>query len=257
MNPKIIVYDFDRGLKSIGSDEQIEQHFGYKPRRFIKTKSAFEFFASIHKPGVIKTTDALGDVEEEYWRTKPGIDIEVLDSITAFSANKKKELKGTSSKVTLPQYGELGEAVEDLVLLLTRTDKHAIIISHVAPEKDDDLGIIRYVPGLTGKMKEQVGRYFDIIAYTHVKSDPKNPGKKEYLWQVLADERRDAKSRIDKISEYAAQNNGCIPQDFELLFNLAEGYPALKILILGNSGTGKTYSLKSLSKIQIPITKAA
>src|SRR5690606_12624503 len=101
-----------------------------------------------------------GDVEEEYFRTKPGIDIEVLDSVTAFSANKKKELKGTASKVTLPQYGELGESVEDLIFLLTRTDKHSIIIGHLKSEKDDDLGIIKYVPGLTGRMANEAGRYF-------------------------------------------------------------------------------------------------
>jgi hypothetical protein len=61
-NPNIVIYDFDRGLKSIGSDEQIESHFGYRPRRFIKTKSAFELFDSIHKPGVVKTTGVQSQV---------------------------------------------------------------------------------------------------------------------------------------------------------------------------------------------------
>lgn len=34
---KVLIYDFDRGLKSLADDDRIEKVFGYKPRRFIRT----------------------------------------------------------------------------------------------------------------------------------------------------------------------------------------------------------------------------
>lgn len=245
-----LIYDFDRGTKSLATDERIEQAFGYKPRRFIKTNSAFDLFYKLHKKGVKKSTDELGDVEEEYWIAKPGIDFEILDSITAFSALKKKEIKGINVKLTLPQYGELGESVEDFIYLLTRTSNNVIVLGHTKSEKDDELGVIRYIPALTGRMANEAGRHFDVIAYTHVKTDGKTKTR-EYLWQILADDRYKAKCRIEPISDYAAKNGGFMPQDFELLFKLANdaGYTDLKILILGDSGTGKTYSLRTLRNV--------
>ena len=142
-------------------------------------------------------------------------------------------------------WGEIGETLEELIMKLTRTDTDTIIFGHTKSEKDDDAGFIKKLPAVSGRMQNEMGRSFDLILFTDVTSDKEN-GARSYRWQVLADERASAKSRIEEISQYAEKNGGYIPQDFGLLFQLAANYPAIKILVLGDSGTGKTYSLRTL-----------
>lgn len=249
--PKTLVYDVDRGLKSLAPDDRITQEFGFKPRRFISATSMFKFFDSIHKLKGFKEEDVLGTYEEEFYAVDEslGLEIEVLDSISAFQAASKKEIKGDAERVSLPMWGLIGEATEDLAMKLCRTNTDVIILGHTKSEADNDLGIIRYVPALSGRMKDEIGRHFDCVFYTVVETD--NSGARSFKWQVLADERRDAKCRIEAVSKFAAKEDaGKMPQDFKKLFELAGSEnQALKILILGNSGTGKTYSLRTLKGV--------
>lgn len=245
--PKILIYDFDRGLKSIGSDERIASVFGYSPRRFIRCSSADDLFQKTHKAQVLTVQDDLGDVEEEYYVATKDIDFEVLDSITAWAALKKKEVKGAAQRISLPQWGEIGESTEDLILKLTRTNTNVIVIGHTKAEKDEDLGIIRYIPAISGRMSNEIARHFDLVMYSIVTQDDK--GFRSYQWQIAKDERRSAKCRIEEVSKYAEKNGGCLPQDYELLFSLMKDHKAVKILVLGDSGSGKTYSLKTLKNV--------
>lgn len=252
--PKTLIYDIDRGMKSLASDERIEEVFGYKPRRFIRTGTMDALFTKLHEPAVIETEDALGTVEEEVFKVREGIEFEVLDSLTAFQAQTKKEVKGGADRITLPQWGEIGETLEALVLKLCRTNTNVIILGHVKSESDNDLGVVRFIPALSGRMQHEIGRYFDIVFFTRIELDSQT-GQRQYLWQVLADERRSAKCRIEEVSKWAEEKHegipyGCMPQDFTLLFALAKDYPAIKILILGESGTGKTRSLRTLTGIK-------
>jgi hypothetical protein len=251
--PKVVIYDFDKSLKSLMSDEEIEKEFGYKPRRFVETKSAFDLFNSIHKTKEIVIQDALlGDSVEKILATKPGIDIEVLDSITAFQRMEKKKLKGNNTKLTLPQWGEIGDTVEDFITLLVNTNTSSVVIGHLKSEKDDELGQIAYKSSLSGRMAIELPQHFDCVFYTAIQTD-RETKKRSYVWQVIGDERRAAKCRIDAITKYAQKEGGYIPQDFSLLFNLAQnaGFYNLKILILGDSGTGKTYSLRTLRNVDL------
>ena len=243
--PRTIIYDIDRGLSSLATDDQIEKVFGYKPRRFIKIQSFINLFQKLHTPGVIQVEDDLGPIEQEVFKGTKDIQIEVVDSISAYQHQVKKEVKGEADRISLPMWGEIGETLEELVYLLTRTDTHVIILGHVKAESDNDLGIIRFVPALSGRMQNEIGRYFDMVLYTNVETD-KTTGHREYKWQVLADDRRSAKCRIEAISKWAEDDRGRVPQDFEQLFKRAAGHKALKILILGETGTGKTRSLRTL-----------
>ncbi len=247
---KVLFYDFDRGLSTLGSPETIEKEFGYRPRTFIETKRAMELFDRTHKLKKEEIKDSLGTIDIEYYDTHPSIGFEVLDSISAYSIMKKKEVRGTAKKVTLPQYGEIKEDLEDLILALTRTNTSSILIGHTKTEKDEDLGILRSIPSVTGSMANEMGRLFDLVLYTEVQKDAKT-GKRSYLWQVEADEKKAAKCRIQSIAEYASKNDGYIEQDYEKLFKMAydEGIMFLKILVLGETGTGKTYALKTLKDL--------
>ncbi len=248
--PKVVIYDFDRGLRSLGTDDRIEQVFGFKPRRFIKSESLWEFFDKTHKLEILQTEDELGICEQEYYITTKDFDFEVLDSLTAYSVQKKSELKADAPRLSLPKYGELGEDIEDLVIKLTRSNSNFICIGHTKPTEDSDLGIVTYQPLLSGRMKDEISRHFDIVAYTLVETD-REKGTRSYYWQIVADERRSAKCRISEVSNYAMKNGGKIPQDFALLWNLLTDKRGIKMLILGESGTGKTYSLRSLKDVSL------
>jgi hypothetical protein len=255
--PKVLFYDIDRGFKALYPDARIEEIFGFKPRRFIHSKTLRETFDKLHTLGVIKSHDILGDCEEEIYIAQQGIQIEVLDSVSEFQRQKKNEVKDASGKVTLPGWGEIGEAVEDVITKMARTDNDVIIIGHTKTEEDSDKGILRHIPALSGRMADQIARHFDLVMYTRVQTH-KESGSRRYMWQILADESRAAKCRIEPIALAAekADAKGMIPQDFTLLFNLAKDYPAIKILILGEAGTGKTYSLRTLATVTGRVPRA-
>ena len=250
--PKVLIYDFDRGLNSLAPDNKVEKVFGYKPRRFVKSDSLINTFDKLHELYIKVEQDVLGDVEEEWYRLREGVDIdfEVVDSITAFQAQKKRDVKGTSARLTLPDWGVIGDDIESLVIKLTRTESNVIVIGHTKAMEDSDLGVTRYIPALSGRMREEMQRHFDIVAYTIVTADQES-GKRDYYWQVLADERRSAKCRLKEVSEWAAKTKGLIPQDYDLLWKKIKdgGYENVKMFVLGDSGTGKTYSLRTLSNL--------
>lgn len=252
--PKVLIYDFDRGLNSVAPDDRIEEVFGFRPRRFIKAKSIRDTFDKLHEMYIKETKDALGTVEEEWYRIREGVDIdfEILDSITAYQTQEKKDVKGNAEKLFLNDYGVIGEHIEDLVIKLTRTEANVIVIGHTKAQEDSDLGVIKYIPSMTGRMKEELMRHFDIVAYTIMETN-RESGQRKYMWQLLADERRSAKSRLDTVSEWALKNKGLVPQDFDLLWKcIKEGsYSNVKMLILGDSGTGKTYSIRTLQDVKL------
>lgn len=252
--PKVLIYDFDRGLNSVAPDDRIEEVFGYRPRRFVKSESLQNTFDKLHELYIKEAEDALGLVEEEWYRLREGVDIdfEVLDTITAYQGQKKRDIKKESKRdrISLPEWGIIGDDMEELVMKLTRTESNVIMFGHQKPQEDSDLGIISYVPALSGRMKEEIGRHFDIIAFTVVVTDKKS-GQRKYYWQIIADERRSAKCRLAEVSDFAVKNKGLIPQDFGLLWKYINkgGYENVKILILGDSGTGKTYSIRTLKDV--------
>lgn len=251
---KALIYDFDRGLASLGGDERIEEVFGFKPRRFIKSQSLHDTFDKLHEMYIKQTEDALGVCEEEWYRLRDGIaiDFEVLDSITAYQGQKKKDVKGDSDKLYLGDYGLIGDDMENLVMKYTRTENNVIMIGHIKEVEDSDMGMIRYIPALSGRMKNEIMRSFDVVAYTIVTKNQQT-GKTTFQWQLIADERRSAKCRYEDVTKWAAKTGGLIDQDFSLLFAkiFDAGYKNAKILILGDSGTGKTYSIRTLKNVNI------
>lgn len=252
--PKVLIIDTDRSLSSLASDERIEQVFGYKPRRFLNSKSVENFRDNMFERFVETTEDELGPIENEYWRLRTGRDVNyiVWDSLTSFQGIKRDELKSESSsgKLRIQDYGDLADSLEGLVTVFERSDIPFVAICHTK-QTDDGSGISKYVPSLQGRMKEELFRHFDIVAYSLVQSD--DAGNRSFVWQILADEYRDAKCRFEEVTKWAASKHGYIPQDFGLLTAKIKdaGYTKFNMLIIGPSGTGKTYSLRTLKNANI------
>ena len=248
--PKVLIVDTDRGLSSLAPDDRIEDVFGYKPRRFIRSKSIQIFRDKMFENYVQVDEDALGPVENEYWKLKSGkeLDYIVWDSLTSWQAMKREELKAESNtgKMTQNSWGDLADDLEELVTTFERSDVPFIATCHTK-QVDDGSGTSTYGPSIQGRMKHELTRHFDIVAYSLASANEK--GTREYKWQILADEYRAAGCRFDEISKWAAKNNGCIPPDFGLLTTKLQeaGYTKFNMLIIGPPKTGKTYSLRTLN----------
>lgn len=248
--PKVLIHDIDRGLVSLGSDDTITQIFGYRPRRYVRGKALIETFDKLHQLIIEEYSDDLGLVEQEYYDLKEGVelDYEVLDSISAYQAQDKMDIQG-EGKMQRDDWGQLGDDMEKLVLRLTRTKTNVIIMGHVKIEEGTK-GTVRLTPGLSGRMKQELGRHFDVVAYNQLITSEET-GEVNYMWQIMGDESAAAKCRIEALTKIAVK--GMIPQDFKLVHDTLTkaGHKNWKMLILGDIGTGKTYSLRTLAEIEI------
>jgi hypothetical protein len=88
--------------------------------------------------------------------------------------------------------------------------------------------------------KVDVGKWFDFVFYTKV-SKAKD-GTRQYLWVTSRDEHYcHAKDRTQELPSE-------IQQDYSIVFDAVnkKGWDTAKILVIGEPGSGKTLSLKTL-----------
>jgi len=253
---KVLIFDTDKGLSCLGTDNRIEEVFGYKPRRFIKPESMSKTFDKLFDLYIIEKEDSLGTIEEEVRRLKDKheLDVWILDSFSAYSSMIKHHIRleeGRNDKMNMDKWSGLGDNTEESLLKLMTTDTFGIVTCHIKPVEDKETGVIRYSAGIQGRMKDEIMRHFDIVAYTYVEPDPET-GVRSYKWVMEANHRfYSAKCRIPTVSAYLKKNNGMMDQDFDKLLSLIQdaGYHNTKILILGDPGTGKTFALRTLKEV--------
>lgn len=251
---RILFWDIDRSSMSIGPDDRIEQAFGFKPRRFVDPKVLSTTFEKFHRLTPIVRKDDLGEFQDEVYRTHPSIDVEVYDSISEMVVKDRLQIRKekNGAKISLPDRSDVTDRAEDLIMKQCATDTSFIAMAHIKSEKDEELGMIKYLPVLPGRLAQEVGRRFDCIFYARVIT--KGKAQNEFVWQGIMDERYNAKCRVPSVVELMQSNGGTMPQDYGLLFNKAResGFVHLKILILGDSGAGKTHSLRTLTGVTFP-----
>jgi type II secretory pathway predicted ATPase ExeA len=96
------------------------------------------------------------------------------------------------------------------------------------------------MPYIEGSTKVDLGKWFDFVLYTKVRKSKK--GEREYLWVTARDEHYcHAKDRSQMLDPE-------MPQDYQLILNAIKkiGWKTAKILIIGEPGSGKTLSCKTL-----------
>jgi len=243
---KTLYIDTENGYKTLGNEQDIERMFGYPVLHPMTWQETKRILGQIWIKEINKVTKKIGDIhidETSYsYVSKNGtsVDTLVFDTATESIKQFQRELKG-DGRLTLPMWGELKSDIDMFLNFVNRIPVNVILNVHSKPIRDDDLGIIKYIPNIEGSSKEDMAKWFDFVFYTKVDIDEN--GHHHYQWVTKRDDRYDhAKDRSGLLQ--------CIiPQDYKLVIEAAKerGWDNIKVLVIGQPGSGKTYSLKSLN----------
>ena len=112
---------------------------------------------------------------------------------------------------------------------------------HGKLKEDNELSVLKVMPNIEGSTKEDLGKWFDFVLYTQVNKDTK--GNRKYQWVTARDEKYcHAKDRSQELP-------AVMDQDYSVIFNIIDrkGWDGAKILVIGDPGSGKTMSLKTIN----------
>jgi hypothetical protein len=168
----------------------------------------------------------------------------VIDTISHLFRTDMRilESKNKSERLEIQDWGKLERTYNKLISDLIKLPVWVIVNSHISYDKND-LGQMLFYPQLKGSTKDFIGEYFDCIFFTKIRS---TNNQVQYLWQTKPDSQRYAKDRLDILEQY-------IPQDFGFVINLYKrnGIEHPKILLIGESGTGKTKAISTLGNLSL------
>jgi len=243
-----LIFDVDHSLASIGGEQGAEQISSIQPikitegitqikdilsRLFLKETKQYShplipqsITHSFYKPN---------DVAENFHLS--GL---LIDTISHLFRQDMRQLesKNKSERLEINDWGKLERMYNALVSYIIKLPVWVIVNSHISYDKND-LGQFLFYPQLKGATKDFIGEYFDCILFTRVKN---SNNRIHYLWQTKPDAQRFAKDRLDVLEEFIPQNFGFVINKYR-----QEGIEFPKILVIGESGTGKTRAIRSLS----------
>jgi hypothetical protein len=241
----ILMFDFENGHKSLGSKEGIEDMFNLpvlSPTSWSSFKNTISQLYSLQRVSCDKVVGSITIKElENKYVSKQDIDVLIFDTGTELAKKFQRELQGKAKRLSLPQWGEMKLGLDKLLEMINRFPANVIFNLHTKLIKDEELGILKYIPNIEGSTKEDIGKWFDFVFYTSIVKKDKS---RQYVWITARDDRfeqaKDRSGLLDRI----------IPQDYSLIYNACEkrGFENAKVLIIGPPGSGKTRSLQTLLK---------
>ena len=246
---KTLLIDLENGYKSIGSKETIKDKFGLPLLNFNDFTSFRNFIGQLWSRKKIEKEVKVGEVsvvQSSYEIiAKEGVDVDcmVIDTASEMSKKYARELKGKAEQLQLKQWGKLKDTLDNFFSLTNAIPANLIVNCHCKMQEDNENGVMRVMPYIEGSTKVDDGKWFDFVLYTKVRKA--KDGSREYVWVTARDEHYcHAK---DRTQELPAE----IPQDYSIIFNAVKkkGWDTAKVLVIGEPGSGKTLSLRTLTKI--------
>ncbi len=244
-----LIFDVDHSLASIGGDLAAAKVSAIKPIKVTNGSSQVtDVLSRLFEKKVAKYEHPLLSVgmnvsffDKSELAKSNELEGIVIDTITHLFRTDMRilESKNKSERLEILDWGKLERMYNNLIASLIQMPVWVIVNSHITYDKND-LGQFRFFPQVKGSTKDFIGEYFDCILYTRVSNAN---GRIQYLWQTKPDNQRFAKDRLDVLEQF-------IPQDFSLIIHKYKqmGIDHPKILVIGESGTGKTRSILSLNK---------
>lgn len=255
---KVLYFDFENSFKSLGDEKTIAKKFGFPIMRSSGWEEARDVIASMMRYNsklveVPLFDDITAKVTQRVWEINPRLASEkdkstfkedttlVFDTISELVKKYTRELSdGGKRKLGFGEWGEIKSGVDVFTEFLNGCPANVVVNSHAKTQKDDDLGMITFAPAIEGSSREDIAKWFDFVFYTIVRKD--ESGEYTYEWVTRRDDRyRHAKDRSTLLDPI-------IPQDYNIVREAAQkrGWSNFKVMIIGEPGTGKTLSLKTL-----------
>jgi hypothetical protein len=250
-----IILDVDKSLSSIGGYSEATKLSGLPP---VPINAGFSQLNRVMKRLVVRgereiTHPIFGKSTEPYCELTPlaknnNLQGVVTDTFTVASQQEIQLITAPQKpedeprQMELKDWGVLGQRGTGYLMLNSLLPVWSITLGHMNYEKDGATGIMFWQPALAGGTKDQMPKFFDVILVcrtVHTK------GKESvFSWLTRPDNQFPAKDRLGVLPAE-------MPQDFKIVFEAyaKAGVSNPKILVLGKSGSGKTYSLKTIPSV--------
>jgi hypothetical protein len=131
-------------------------------------------YISINEPHK-GNTQAYSEIEDatDYFGKKEDIKCIVFDSATAIFGTMMFEIQRLGGRIgqqaTIAEYGKLRQSCIDFIGKAFGYGKHVIFIFHEQMEKDELSGRVWCNPMITGKLSNEIGRFFDEMYHVEPK----------------------------------------------------------------------------------------
>ena len=206
--PNPVFIDLDDGMESL-SDKDVE-YYTISDRETTDPDAV-----EILGPKLVKANGYLKTVEiiEHFLNTLGPSDTLVIDSLTIFSDYAMRHVLGLAGQKTprIQDWGAGQGLVEGCVSAFRGSACNIIVIAHEEFTKDDESGIISWLPLTIGKLRTKLPLYFDEVYYCSAK---KAKGKDASVPTIFSIEtsptrRVTAKSRFKLVGniEFPTYNN--------------------------------------------------
>ena len=273
----IQVFDVDRSMSVLGDKEKIRAMFGLDPVTLsgdferIVTNASNEkvtrtgidehlksYMEILFVKYLVKITNPVFGTEHEEVRTflsekakEIGLRGIVLDSVSGFGEGVRNDLiaRHRFEAMTKDLWGKYGSRMSAILTAIRDVPLMSILTVHI-DRAEGEYGETLEFPGIKGGQKTDSLRWFDVIVYTHVDEDG------AVWWQVAKSPSRPWIRSRAPVPEWEGQT--FVEQDFMPVLRAYKGAPTpLKMLIAGDSGTGKTTSLRTLAPYVEAVRKHA
>ena len=240
----VLYLDLEHGSQTLGSEKVIEDMFSFPVLSPSTWKQFQSLIGQLYTTKNTIKTKMVGtlEIKEESSTVVPKngtkIDAFVVDTFSELSKKYVRELSGDDGKLKLQGWGQLKNKLDGALEFISRIPGTVVLNCHAKVQTMDDGN--KVIPFIDGSTKEDISKWFDFVFYT---KNVKNGAGTEYKWVTRRDEKYDhAKDRTNLLDDI-------IPQDYQLVINAAKerGFNGCKILIVGSPGSGKTWSLKTLT----------
>jgi len=244
---KTLYLDFENGYKSLGSKEEVAEIFGLPMIQYDSYKDFKALLGKIYTRTNVETEIDVGGIPISQkiikWvpNEKVTIDAIVIDTMTEMVKQYQRDLAGDKKRLQLQQWGEMKTELDVLMSVVNSIPTSLICNVHGKLKEDNELNVLKVMPNIEGSTKEDLGKWFDFVLYTQVNKDDK--GNRKYQWVTARDEKYcHAKDRSQELQPV-------MDQDYSIIFNIVKkkGWDGAKILVIGDPGSGKTMSLKTIN----------